>query len=103
MRSVDDLHNTHRVSARASLPYCSRCAPLPLPLPYLSLTVALYVFLFWIMVVENPATADFETTKGVRVIESFEDMGLKDELLRGIYDFGTCFRCLQGHLESSNV
>lgn len=40
--------------------------------------------------VDNPATADFETSKSVKVIESFEDMGLKDELLRGIYDFGTC-------------
>ena len=39
--------------------------------------------------VDNPATADFETSKSVKVIESFEDMDLKDELLRGIYDFGT--------------
>jgi ATP-dependent RNA helicase len=38
--------------------------------------------------VDNPATADFETSKGVKVVESFEDMGLKDDLLRGIYDFG---------------
>ena len=38
---------------------------------------------------DNPATADFETSKGVKVVESFEDMNLKDELLRGIYDFGT--------------
>lgn len=37
---------------------------------------------------DNPASADFETSKGVKVVESFEDMGLKEDLLRGIYDFG---------------
>jgi hypothetical protein len=49
--------------------------------------------------VDNPATADFETSKGVKVVESFEDMGLKDELLRGIYDFGT-FSFYQTEAES---
>lgn len=52
----------------------------------------LLTFIPWVMftmvAVDNPASADFETTKGVKVIESFEDMGLKDDLLRGIYDFG---------------
>lgn len=32
--------------------------------------------------------ADFETSKGVKVVSSFDDMGLKEPLLRGIYGFG---------------
>ncbi|KAE9591068.1 hypothetical protein Lal_00021449 [Lupinus albus] len=32
--------------------------------------------------------ADFETTEGVKVIGSFEEMGIKDDLLRGIYQYG---------------
>jgi len=31
---------------------------------------------------------DFETSKGVKVTASFDDMGLKEPLVRGIYDFG---------------
>ncbi|KAG7624578.1 putative RNA helicase [Arabidopsis thaliana] len=31
---------------------------------------------------------DFETTKGVDPIESFEDMGLKEDVLRGLYEYG---------------
>ncbi|OMO60117.1 hypothetical protein CCACVL1_24390 [Corchorus capsularis] len=30
----------------------------------------------------------FETTEGIEPISSFEQMGLKDDLLRGIYDYG---------------
>ncbi len=30
----------------------------------------------------------FETSKGVRVLTSFDQMGLKDELLRGLYAYG---------------
>jgi len=32
--------------------------------------------------------ADFETTKGVTVVRSFDAMGLKEDLLRGIYAYG---------------
>jgi ATP-dependent RNA helicase len=38
--------------------------------------------------VTNPDDADFETSKSVKVAESFDQMGLKDDLLRGIYHFG---------------
>lgn len=31
---------------------------------------------------------DFETSKGVKVVTSFDAMGLKDQLLRGIYQYG---------------
>lgn len=31
---------------------------------------------------------DFETTEGVKAIGSFEEMGIKDDLLRGIYQYG---------------
>lgn len=31
---------------------------------------------------------DFETTEGVTAIGSFEEMGIKDDLLRGIYQYG---------------
>lgn len=30
----------------------------------------------------------FETTKGVEPIMSFDEMGIKDDLLRGIYQYG---------------
>ncbi|KAL5158252.1 Eukaryotic initiation factor 4A-III A [Glycine soja] len=37
----------------------------------------------------NPAEEmDFETTEGVKAIASFEEMGIKDDLLRGIYQYG---------------
>ena len=32
--------------------------------------------------------ADFETSEDVEVVPSFDAMGLKDELLRGIYAYG---------------
>jgi ATP-dependent RNA helicase len=32
--------------------------------------------------------ADFETSKGVKVVPTFDEMGLKEPLLRGIYGFG---------------
>ncbi|RYR62847.1 hypothetical protein Ahy_A04g020595 isoform B [Arachis hypogaea] len=31
---------------------------------------------------------EFETTEGVKAIASFEEMGIKDDLLRGIYQYG---------------
>ena len=33
--------------------------------------------------------ADFETSEDVEVVPSFDSMGLKDELLRGIYAYGS--------------
>jgi hypothetical protein len=32
---------------------------------------------------------EFTTTKDVEVLPTFEAMGLREELLRGIYDYGT--------------
>lgn len=40
------------------------------------------------MELEEPEEAQFETSKGVKVISSFDQMGLKDELLRGLYAYG---------------
>ena len=34
------------------------------------------------------AALDFETTKDVKVVSSFDAMGLKEQLLRGIYQYG---------------
>ena len=31
---------------------------------------------------------EFETTEGIKAIASFEEMGIKDDLLRGIYQYG---------------
>lgn len=31
---------------------------------------------------------NFETSKGVEVISSFDQMGIKEDLLRGIYSYG---------------
>ena len=33
-------------------------------------------------------TLDFSTSDDVQIVESFDAMGLKDELLRGIYAYG---------------
>lgn len=30
----------------------------------------------------------FETSKGVKIVSSFDNMGLKEELLRGLYAYG---------------
>lgn len=32
--------------------------------------------------------ADFETSKGVKVINSFDGLKLRDDLLRGVYAYG---------------
>ena len=37
---------------------------------------------------EDDATMVFETSKGVEVVPTFDQMGLKDDLLRGIYAYG---------------
>ena len=34
-------------------------------------------------------TLDFSTSDDVQIVESFDAMGLKDELLRGIYAYGS--------------
>jgi len=36
----------------------------------------------------NKSEGVFETNQGVEVVESFDDMGLQDELLRGVYGIG---------------
>lgn len=36
----------------------------------------------------EPKDADFETSQDVKACETFEDMGLKEELLRGLYQYG---------------
>jgi ATP-dependent RNA helicase len=38
--------------------------------------------------VHNPEDTDFETSGEVKVIKGFDQMGLKDEILRGIFQFG---------------
>lgn len=44
--------------------------------------------------VDDPDPLDFETTPGVRPIKTFEEMGLKEDLLRGIYAYGSSSRFL---------
>jgi hypothetical protein len=39
--------------------------------------------------VDNPDAADFETSAEVKVNTTFEQMKLKEDLLRGIYGYGT--------------
>lgn len=35
---------------------------------------------------------EFETSEDVEIVPSFDAMGLKDELLRGIYAYGAAYR-----------
>ena len=37
---------------------------------------------------EEDEEVKFETSKGVKVFSSFDQMGLKEELLRGLYAYG---------------
>lgn len=37
---------------------------------------------------EEDEEIHFETSKGVKVVSSFENMGLKEDLLRGVYNYG---------------
>lgn len=39
-------------------------------------------------VAEGDESMEFETSKGVKVVSSFDAMGLREDLLRGIYQFG---------------
>lgn len=38
---------------------------------------------------EDLSNVEFETSEDVEVIPTFDNMGLRDELLRGIYAYGT--------------
>ena len=42
---------------------------------------------------DDDATMVFETSKGVDVVATFDGMGLRDDLLRGIYAYGGCVIC----------
>ena len=37
---------------------------------------------------EDASKLEFETSEDVEIVPSFDSMGLKDELLRGIYAYG---------------
>jgi len=39
-------------------------------------------------VVEGDETISFETSKGVQVVNTFEGLGIREDLLRGLYDYG---------------
>jgi len=54
-----------------------------------------YQALYFLIPLHNPSFArqedeklEFETTKDVKVVNSFDAMGLKEQLLRGIYQYG---------------
>jgi ATP-dependent RNA helicase len=38
---------------------------------------------------DDLANVEFETSEDVKVVSSFDQMGLKETLLRGIYAYGT--------------
>jgi ATP-dependent RNA helicase len=40
---------------------------------------------------EDLSNVEFETSEDVEVIPTFDNMGLRDELLRGIYAYGRFF------------
>lgn len=43
---------------------------------------------------EDLSNVEFETSEDVEVIPTFDNMGLRDELLRGIYAYGVAlFAC----------
>ena len=39
---------------------------------------------------DDMANIEFETSEDVKVIPTFDSMGLREDLLRGIYAYGTC-------------
>lgn len=39
-------------------------------------------------VVEDLSNVEFETSEGVEVIDKFKNMGLREELMRGIFAYG---------------
>lgn len=52
---------------------------------------------------------EFETSEDVDVVNSFESMNLRDDLLRGIYAYGNCsfsplpFQVLRNHQQFNSV
>ena len=43
------------------------------------------------VLVEDNESTSFETTPGVEVLNTFDGMGLRQDLMRGIYAYGTWF------------
>lgn len=43
------------------------------------------------IITEDLSNVEFDTSEDVEVIPTFDSMGLRDELLRGIYTYGNCF------------
>lgn len=52
-----------------------------------SMRECLWVYLT--LSVSNPDEKDFETSAEVSIADSFEKMNLKEDLVRGIYHYGT--------------
>ena len=46
---------------------------------------------------DNREEIEFTTSDGVNVLPSFDAMSLKDDLLRGIYAYGKCFKGVLVH------
>lgn len=44
------------------------------------------------MITEDLSNVEFETSEDVEVISTFDTMGLREELLRGIYAYGMYLR-----------
>lgn len=42
---------------------------------------------------EDLSNVEFETSEDVEVIPTFDSMGLREDLLRGIYAYGKCTQC----------
>lgn len=49
---------------------------------------------------EDDATMVFETSKGVDVVSTFDQMGLREDLLRGIYAYGESRLSFQSRCEA---
>ena len=76
-----------RVSPRRLPKPLPRCAPPPRRAPPLPVPAANRATMSGKAALEAE-DADFETSEDVEVVPSFDSMGLKDELLRGIYAYG---------------
>lgn len=44
------------------------------------------------VITEDLSNVEFETSEDVEVISTFDTMGLREELLRGIYAYGMCMK-----------
>ena len=51
------------------------------------------------VLVEDNETTSFETTPGVEVLSTFDGMGLRQDLMRGIYAYGTLLSVHFRHLK----